>query len=382
MPTITIGGSAPSPEQAAAIRAALGIPDADVITTALSPLVSTDQLIVTRAGTSYTGTLTALATYIADEFSLTPPAATAPAAFSSGQWTLTAIAGGLRFGITTLPSDGGSAITDLEYSTNNGGAWSSFGAATTGNYDVTGLSEIEYSCMVRAVNAVGNGANSDMKAETPAAAGGGGGTAVYVQRAREFNAFGNTQTVTFGAAMTAGNAVVACVIVPNGTSITSVVGSDTVSLGTALYSIALTDQTHVYYALANATALTSVTVTLGSNVSFDTIVYEWSGLGTTLSLDDSDSGTYGSATGTWQFPVTTTVTNTAFMCNVNVTLDAWPVGVSPVTAFPGSSDYSIGGYAVLASTGAQTPEITMTTNGSTGTTRAGDRSWIVIRAGA
>ena len=101
-------------------------------------------------------------------------AATAPDAFVAGNWTLTApgTSGTLNLNITALPSDNGSAITDLERRI-DGGSWASLGGTTTGLYQLTGLTNgTSYDVEIRAVNAIGNGAASDTKSATPSAAGG------------------------------------------------------------------------------------------------------------------------------------------------------------------------------------------------------------------
>lgn len=109
-----------------------------------------------------------------DEISDTDPlaaGATVPSAFVAGNWTLTDLGtdGDLRIGITTLPSDGGSAITDLEYQQDSG-SWTSLSATTTGNYDIASLTNgTSYDFKIRAVNAEGNGADSDTKSATPTA---------------------------------------------------------------------------------------------------------------------------------------------------------------------------------------------------------------------
>jgi titin len=92
----------------------------------------------------------------------------------AGDWTLTPIAGGFTFDIDVAPSNGGSAITGYEYSTNNGSSWAALsGGAALGTRDVTGLSVISYSCRVRAVNAIGAAPDpgSDTKTGTPLAGG-------------------------------------------------------------------------------------------------------------------------------------------------------------------------------------------------------------------
>lgn len=89
-------------------------------------------------------------------------AATAPAAFTVGQWSVNSDG---DVTISALPSDGGSAITDLEYRV-NGGTAVSFAATTTGTYTTTATTADDLE--IRAVNAIGAGAWSDVKA-VPAA---------------------------------------------------------------------------------------------------------------------------------------------------------------------------------------------------------------------
>lgn len=98
-------------------------------------------------------------------------AATAPSAFVAGNWTLTdpATDGDLTVTITALPSDGGSALTAIQYQV-DGGNWISVGAATVGTYTISGLSNnVSHAVVLRAVNAVGASAASDTKNATPTA---------------------------------------------------------------------------------------------------------------------------------------------------------------------------------------------------------------------
>lgn len=98
--------------------------------------------------------------------------ATAPAAFVAGNWTLTdpATSNDLTVTISALPSDGGSAITDLQYTLNAGTSWVSFGAATIGTYTISGLTNgVSQAVQIRAINSVGAGAASDIKSATPTA---------------------------------------------------------------------------------------------------------------------------------------------------------------------------------------------------------------------
>ena len=89
-----------------------------------------------------------------------------PAAFSSGQWTATAGVEQIELNITALPSNGGSAITALQYRL-DGGSWVNLTGTGTGVRTVGSLTGgVEYDVQIRAVNAVGNGAASDTKSRT------------------------------------------------------------------------------------------------------------------------------------------------------------------------------------------------------------------------
>ena len=94
--------------------------------------------------------------------------ATVAAAFTIGQWSIAdATTGGDAIvTITALPADGGSVITGLQYSI-AGGAWTSFSAATTGAYTISGFTDaLATNVNIRSVNAVGNSATSDTKSVT------------------------------------------------------------------------------------------------------------------------------------------------------------------------------------------------------------------------
>jgi len=100
--------------------------------------------------------------------------AQAPGAFSAGMWSLadSPSAGGdtLALTIASLPGDGGSTITTLEYRVDSG---SGYGTATalagtgTGARNITVLASTTASVQIRAVNSVGDGAWSDVKTATP-----------------------------------------------------------------------------------------------------------------------------------------------------------------------------------------------------------------------
>jgi len=67
----------------------------------------------------------------------------------------------------TLGSDGGSSITNIEYSTNNGVSWSSSGV-TSSPFAIIGLTNgVSYLVAVRAVNIVGTSPSSNVISGTP-----------------------------------------------------------------------------------------------------------------------------------------------------------------------------------------------------------------------
>lgn len=99
----------------------------------------------------------------------------APDAFTSGQWTVTDLAtgGDARIAISALPAANGAALTDLECKV-GAGAWTSLAGTTTGNYDVAGFTDgVATNVLIRAVNAKGNGPDSDTKSVTTSGAAGG-----------------------------------------------------------------------------------------------------------------------------------------------------------------------------------------------------------------
>lgn len=96
---------------------------------------------------------------------------TAPSAFTAGMWTLTGGDAQATIDITSLPANGGSAITSLQYRIDGGSAVTLSGTGT-GPRTVTGLTNgTAYAFELRAVNAIGSGAWGDTKNVTPAAAG-------------------------------------------------------------------------------------------------------------------------------------------------------------------------------------------------------------------
>jgi hypothetical protein len=103
------------------------------------------------------------------------PAATAPSAMTAAQWTLndSPSAGGntLSLNVTELPSNGGSAITALQYSV-GGGATQTLSGVGTGARLITVLASTAASVELWAVNAIGSGTRSTAKVATPTATAG------------------------------------------------------------------------------------------------------------------------------------------------------------------------------------------------------------------
>lgn len=92
-----------------------------------------------------------------------------PDAFVESDWSLAdpSTSGDLTVTISTLPYDGNSTLTDLEYRI-DGGSAVSFGAAIADDYTISGLTDdVEVDIEIRAVNAVGDGEWSDVKSDTP-----------------------------------------------------------------------------------------------------------------------------------------------------------------------------------------------------------------------
>ena len=103
----------------------------------------------------------------------TGPIISAPSQFTAGQWTLadSPSAGGdtLSLNVTELPSNGGSAITALQYSV-GGGAAQTLSGVGTGARLITVLASTAASVELWAVNAIGSGARSTAKVATPTVA--------------------------------------------------------------------------------------------------------------------------------------------------------------------------------------------------------------------
>lgn len=145
--------------------------DGDDVADELPSVLGTDKVpvgrVVSGTLTWYMAALSTLGTLFGSGSS-----PTVPAAMVDTDWSATPVAGGIAFQPLVAPANGGAAITGYEVSTNGGTSWSLLpgGAALTAR-QVLGLSETPYNTMMRAVNSVGGGPNSDTKTRTPLPAG-------------------------------------------------------------------------------------------------------------------------------------------------------------------------------------------------------------------
>jgi hypothetical protein len=97
-----------------------------------------------------------------------PRATRAPLPFTAGMWTLVnaGTSGDATINIVSLPWNGDSAITALEYSI-AGGAWTAFVGVNPGSRTIAGFTDgLPTNVNIRAVNAVGASATSDTKSVT------------------------------------------------------------------------------------------------------------------------------------------------------------------------------------------------------------------------
>lgn len=185
------------------------------------------------------------------------PSATVPATLTNLQWDAqpTAVAGEMEYQITALPSDGGSAITALEYRVGAGAAIALTGTGT-GNRTVTSgwAAGTAADTQIRAVNAIGPGAWSDVKTRTPAAA---GGSVTYVGAGTPFGTISSltAHTVAVPAGMAVGDLLV--VVTGDFAEATSVVTSTGQNLTSAVRRIG-----NIWWVVLTGSVPTSVTINL------------------------------------------------------------------------------------------------------------------------
>jgi len=158
-------------------------------------------------------------TYAPVGLEVAAPSATVPDAFTSGDWTATAGVESIVLNITALPSDGGSAITALQYRL-DGGSPVTLSGTGTGERTISSLTGgVEYDVEIRAVNAVGNGAWSDLKARTPTAASSG---AEIVAVGRSDTSFGTSGNIPVPAGAEPGDRLVVFLSKNTGAAVTSI----------------------------------------------------------------------------------------------------------------------------------------------------------------
>lgn len=156
------------------------------------------------------------------------PSATAPEAFTAGQWSINAVG---EVTITALPSDGGSAITDIQYRVDTGsgfGAAVSFGDTATGTYATT--AEEGDDVQIMAINAEGAADWSDTKDVPEAIAPGGPVAAVQVKTNNNTSQV-TTISATFDATPTEGNILVAVLVSGGASASNAILASDQVPEG-------------------------------------------------------------------------------------------------------------------------------------------------------
>lgn len=331
----------------------------------LASLTNTDDFLAIRSGTAYLVAASVVATYAG-----APPAATKPAAMTVGQWTLVPIVGGLRFDITALPSDGGSAITALQYRLNSG-AWTAFTGTGTGVRDITGLPSTLHTAEVRAVNAVDVADPSDTKSATPTAS---GSTLTSVQSPDKVEtAYGTTvqQTLT---AVGSGHGLVVMVVTSTGSGVPTISDSAGGSWAAASYSYAgAQNGTVTYYFLrSNVTSgLTWVRATCASAGYM--LIGATEVTGNTLSLDASGGGTFGASTD-WTQAFTSTVANTLFVSLGSLSNGTTASATAPLTTSTLAGDYYYYARGVFPTAGANNAVVTLADS------RLGDRSYVVVKS--
>jgi hypothetical protein len=237
------------------------------ITERLPSIVGTDDSIWLRGGIPYLASAAAQAGYFGSS-----PSATAPAALTVGQWSAepTATPGEIGINIATLPSDGGSAITALEYRVGTGAAIALAGTGT-GLRVVTAdfTAGVAAAIQVRAVNAVGAADWSDTKTRTPASAP-AGGDITYVGAGSPYSTItaATAHTVAVPSGMQVGDLL--AVVTGDHAAASSVVTSTGQSLASAVRRVS-----QIWWVVITGSVPTTVTINLAaaSDHSANTVAY-------------------------------------------------------------------------------------------------------------
>ena len=138
--------------------------------TAMNPPVTASPAVITGLtnGTVYSIRLRAVSA--AGNGAASDAVSSTPRTTPSAPTALVATAGDGEVSVAfTAGADGGSAITNYEFSTNGGTSWSAFNPVVTASPAVIGglTNGTSYSIRLRAVNAAGSGAASDAVSATP-----------------------------------------------------------------------------------------------------------------------------------------------------------------------------------------------------------------------
>jgi hypothetical protein len=211
--------------------------------------------------------------------------------------------------------------------------------------------------------------------------GGGGGALSMVQNPNQtpIAASAIMQTDAF-TAITSGNGLVVVVFAPTSGGAPAITDSAGNTWGPPIASYAGAGGTTTrVYALANITnGPTWVRATFAGDVNGFIAPIEAAGAGSSFAVDFApvDGGAAQGATTDWDFAVTTTVDGALFVCTMHLTNGSLPIDVPPVDAHGTNDNYDIYGRGILATAGAQTPQIELTDS------RSGDKFWVVIKAGA
>jgi adhesin/invasin len=186
--------------------------------------------------------------------------------------SVTAGDGQLSVAFTAPASDGGSAITNYEYSVNGGTSWSTRSpASTTSPVVITGLVDgTSYSVALRAVNGVGAGAASSTSSGTPI----------------------GVATAPTGLAATGGNASASLTW-----TAPAIDGGAAITDYAVQYSTNGTSWSTFAHAASTSTAITVTGLTNGTTYQFRVAAVNAAGTGPTSALATATPGAPGSPTG-------------------------------------------------------------------------------------
>jgi len=138
--------------------------------TAFNPAITTSPAVITQLTNGIAYSIRLRAVNAAGNGAASAAVSGTPRTTPSAPTSLVATAGDGQVSVAfTAGADGGSAITNYEFSTNDGTSWTALNpAVTTSPAVITGLTNgTAYSIRLRAVNAAGNGAASDAVSSTP-----------------------------------------------------------------------------------------------------------------------------------------------------------------------------------------------------------------------